>query len=89
MRTFLFYLLAMQVYGAHAQVKVGENPETIHASAVLEIESENKGFLPPRMTTAQRNAISNPAQGLTIYNTDKKCLQWYNGSEWFDPCDPS
>jgi uncharacterized protein (TIGR02145 family) len=39
------------------------------------------------MSTTQRNAISNPTQGLTIFNTDAKCLQWYVGSgAWHDGC---
>jgi len=39
------------------------------------------------MTTTQRDAISNPAQGLTIYNTTVNCLQWYiGGGIWHDGC---
>ena len=41
-----------------------------------------KGFLPPRMTTTQRDAISSPATGLTIYNTTTNALNVYNGSSW-------
>lgn len=40
------------------------------ASAVLELTSTSKGFLPPRMTGAQAEAISSPAEGLLIYSTD-------------------
>jgi len=43
-------------------------------SAQLQVESTSKGFLPPRMTTAQRLAISNPAEGLQVYDTDLDCL---------------
>jgi|GEM_PF-5582653 len=39
-------------------------------SAVLDIESTTKGFLPPRMTSAQRTAIASPAVGLIVYQTD-------------------
>jgi uncharacterized protein (TIGR02145 family) len=38
------------------------------------------------MTTAQRNAIASPAAGLTIYNTTVNCLQWWNGTIWYDGC---
>lgn len=51
-------------------LKVGNNPATIHNSSVLEVESTTKGFLPPRMTNAQMQAIPSPAQGLIVYCTD-------------------
>lgn len=51
-------------------------------SALLELISTTQGFLYPRMTTAQRDAISSPADGLTIYNTDTKSIDTYNGTAW-------
>jgi hypothetical protein len=39
-------------------------------SAMLDVKSTTRGLLPPRMTTAQRNAISGPAKGLVVYQTD-------------------
>jgi hypothetical protein len=65
---------------------VGIGTTTPSASAKVEIASTTQGFLPPRMTTAQRDAISSPAAGLTIYNTTVNCLQWWNGTLWFDGC---
>jgi hypothetical protein len=47
------------------------------ASAIVEIQSTTKGFLPPRMTTTQRNAIASPAAGLMIYNTTTAKLNVY------------
>jgi len=55
---------------------------TINTSAVLQAESTTQGFLPPRMTTTQRNAIASPAPGLVVYdNTDNKHYG-YNGTTW-------
>jgi hypothetical protein len=52
------------------------------ASALFEVKSTTKGFLPPRMTTTQRNAIASPAAGLVVYdNTDNKHYG-YNGTTW-------
>lgn len=51
-------------------------------SAVLTVTSVTKGFLPPRMTTTQRNAISSPVAGLMIYNTTTQKLNFHNGSSW-------
>jgi hypothetical protein len=48
-----------------------------HASAIVDIDSTSHGFLPPRMTTVQRNAISSPADGLLVYVTGSG-LNYYN-----------
>ena len=61
---------------------VGIGTTTPAGSAALEISSTTKGFLPPRMTTEQRNLISSAATGLTIYNTTKNCNETYNGTSW-------
>ena len=53
------------------------------ASAILEAESTTKGFLMPRMTTAQRDAISSPAANLIVSNTETDGLDTYNGTRWF------
>jgi hypothetical protein len=45
-------------------------PPNPNASAVLQADSTTKGFLPPRMTAAQRTAIASPATGLIVYQTD-------------------
>jgi hypothetical protein len=51
-------------------------------SAIVAITSTSKGFLPPRMTTAQRTAISSPAAGLIVYDTDTNKSYTYDGSTW-------
>jgi len=52
------------------------------ASALLEMVSTSRGFLAPRMTQAQRDAISSPATGLLIYNTISNQYNVYNGTDW-------
>lgn len=54
------------------------------ASALLDIRSTTRGFLPPRMTTTQKNAISSPASGLVVYDSTTNKLCCYNGSTWND-----
>ena len=84
----LFLLLAfIGLSTANAQVGIGTN--TPDATAALEVQATDKGLLPPRMTTAERDAIANPAEGLVIFNTDVNCLQWFNDIGWFDGCDGS
>ncbi len=53
------------------------------ASSVLDVKSTTKGLLPPRMTQVQRQAISSPATGLLVYQTDGSTgYYYYNGSAW-------
>ncbi|NPA33800.1 MAG: LamG domain-containing protein [Chlorobi bacterium] len=68
------------IYDNGSRVGIGtSNP---HPSAVLDIHDTTRGVLISRMTTAQRDAISNPANGLIIYNTDKQCFEFWNGLYW-------
>jgi len=60
----------------------GIRNQTYQSSAVFEAESTTKGFLPPRMTTTQINAIATPANGLTVYNTTLSTLCFFNGTIW-------
>lgn len=52
------------------------------ASSILTLSSTTKGFRPPSMTTAQRNAIAAPASGILVYDNTLNDLQYYNGSSW-------
>jgi hypothetical protein len=52
------------------------------ASAKLQVDSTTQGFLPPRMTTVQMNAIGTPAAGLIIFNTTDNKHYGYNGTTW-------
>jgi hypothetical protein len=76
-----------------AQVKIGNNPQLLSPSAVLELESTNKGFFPPRLTTVQRDSIATPGvqnlglEGLTIYNLSNHCLEIWVGRIWKSVCE--
>lgn len=72
--------LAVEVYGQGVSVSESDSPPD--PSAMLDVQSTEKGFLPPRMSTAQMNAIASPAEGLTIYNTSIKSLCYYDGTSW-------
>ena len=69
---------------ASAGVSVASSLTNPNASAQLDVSSTTKGFLPPRMTTTQKNAISSPASGLMVYDTDTNKLCCYNGTSWND-----
>jgi len=68
---------------ADGGTKLGASSAPV-ASALLEMVSTTKGFLPPRMTTTQKNAIATPASGLVVYDTTTNKLCCYNGSTWND-----
>jgi hypothetical protein len=55
------------------------NPVT---GAAFQIDSTDKAFIPPRMTTAQRNAIPSPIEGMVVWNTTTHALSTYNGTVW-------
>jgi hypothetical protein len=55
---------------------------TISASAAIQADSTTQGFLPPRMTNAQRAAIVSPAEGLLVHNTTNKGTAYYDGTNW-------
>lgn len=75
--SFVLFLLLIQL---RAQVGIGtSNPNN---SAKLEINSTTQEFLPPRMTTAQRDAIVSPATGLVIFNTTSNSLETRKSSSW-------
>lgn len=62
--------------------QVGIGTTLPNPSSALDISSNSQGFLMPRMTQTQRNAIVAPANGLFIYNLDFSCFQFYNGVSW-------
>jgi hypothetical protein len=65
-------------------INISASNTTPDASAQLQVDSTTQGFLPPRMTTTQRDAISTPAAGLMVYNTTTNKAQCYNGTTWND-----
>lgn len=62
------------------------NPQ---AGSMLDLSSRDKGFLPPRLTTQQRDGINPKPAGLWIYNTDENCMQYWNDTSWVGNCSGS
>lgn len=79
---FLFFLLAFPMVLFSQGVLVGTSGQTPDPSATFEVRSTQGGFLMPRMTTTQRNAIAAPAQGLQIFNTTTGCVELYFSTGW-------
>lgn len=70
--------LVFQQYGDN----IGIGTASIESNCLLKLESTNKGFRPPAMTTTQRNNIATPIAGLMVYNSTTNKLNFYNGSAW-------
>ncbi|MCC6601242.1 MAG: DUF1566 domain-containing protein [Crocinitomicaceae bacterium] len=87
-KVILFIVIAFTTNSFLAQVGINSNGATPDPSAGLDIDYTDKGLLPPRLTTAQRTAISNPADGLVVYDTDVSCLFFYQASTftWVNTC---
>lgn len=73
-----FIFLCGVLWGLSTQAQT-KDPATI-----LQLDTTTQGLLPPRMTTAQRDAIDSPPDGLTIYNTTTGSIEFYKGasSKW-------
>ncbi len=81
-----FYLIISSI--TYSQVGINADNSEPDPSAMLDVKSTTKGFLPPRMTTDQMNGIVSPPDGLLVYNTTVGSLYWFNGSLWkkFNDC---
>jgi len=78
MKKLLIVILLLFVLYSQAQVGIGT--VVPDASSILDLTSTDKGFLVPRITTAQRNSIVSPALSLIIYNIDEGEFNSYNGA---------
>ncbi|MGB5818285.1 MAG: hypothetical protein WBG90_02280 [Saonia sp.] len=84
---FLIFMMVQCIFAAvHAQIKIGDNPQNINATSVLELESNSRVFVITRINTTQMNAIV-PSQGAMVYNTDTQCIHYYNGIQWVNICE--
>lgn len=85
-KTSLFFLLTLLSVTTWSQTVVVTDDNaylTGDASSVLDVKSISKGLLTPRMTSAQRSAITSPANGLLVYQTDGTSgFYYYDGSAW-------
>jgi uncharacterized protein (TIGR02145 family) len=72
MKKFSFFIILLLLNSSLLLAQMGINTDgsAPNNSAMLDVKSTDKGFLPPRMTHAEMNSISNPAEGLIVFCTD-------------------
>lgn len=91
MRVLPLLLLFSFTLPAFSQVKIGGNPkENPHSSAVLELQSTDRGLLLPRLSQLQMQAINDPADALVVYNTDAQAIWIYSNTlkQWMPLLQP-
>jgi len=85
MKDILFTVIVLLITGFQliAQVGINTNGTAPDGSAMLEVKSTEKGMLVPRMSQNQREAISNPANGLLVYQSDGMAgFYFYKSDSW-------
>lgn len=76
---FIFSILSLNL---GAQVTVNDASNSSGTSAILEISSDDKGMLMPRMSSTEKEAIASPAIGMMVFDTTESKYYYYNGNEW-------
>ena len=69
-------------YWDNTAKRLGIGTSNPDSASILDLSSTTKGFLPPRLTTTQKNAIPSPVPGLMVFDTDKKRIEFYDGTAW-------
>lgn len=83
--SFIIGMIALfSVFANEAAAQVGINILNPDQSAILHLESNDKGFLPPSLSRTERDAINSPANGLIIYNQTDSLVQYWNGACWLN-----
>jgi len=87
--TFRYPSRVLTLDASTNSIRVGIGTSTPATSSILDLSSNNQGFLPPRMTVGQVLAIPNPSEGLIVYTTDTSGSPWlqkgwfgFNGTTW-------
>ncbi len=80
----LFLMITLVKGYGQSGVSINANGEAPDPSAMLDIQSDSKGILIPRLSTDQRMEMNNPmpATGLLVYDTDVNAFYYYNGLLW-------
>jgi C1q domain len=81
-KALILILVTLTISATYAQVGINADNSAPHSSAQLDLKSTTKAFYPPRMTTAQKNAIASPQAGAVVFDNTLNQLSFYNGTSW-------
>ena len=82
---YSFFLILLALTSSKAQIKIGDNPQNIHPSSLLELESTSSTLVITRVSEAQMTEMA-PLPGAVVYNTDQECVFYYTGIQWQNLC---
>lgn len=77
---FFISLFLVFVINIYSQVGINTDNTDPDNSAMLDVKSTDKGFLPPRVAGVAN--ITNPVEGLMVYDTWLKCMRYFDGTKW-------
>jgi microcystin-dependent protein len=81
---FMRLLVLLLIASASVHAQVGFNNPNPHPSSILDLTANNKGLLIPRLTTAERDALTaSAAVGLLVYDTSLSGFYFFNAGQWF------
>lgn len=81
--SFLLFLFTLHI---KAQNNIGIGTQNPDASAILDIVSNSKGVLVPRVSSIERQSIANATNGLLVYDTDDNCFYFFKINTWQSLC---
>lgn len=83
--TVLFIAAFLAAVNIQAQsFSINTDGSNAHSSAMLDVKSNSKGILIPRLSTVQRNAIATPAKGLIVFDSTVNNFYYHNGNNWLE-----
>lgn len=85
MKKIILVVLLIVTYNISAQIKIGNNPQTLDGSSLLELESSSKVLVISKMSEDEMLALT-PLQGAIAYNTDASCIFYFDGDSWKNLC---
>ncbi len=83
MKKYKVFIVLLFAFGNIFSQNIGIQTLSPDASSILDIKSDQQGLRVPRMTEVERIAVTSPAEGLTVYQTDgKDGVYYYDGNTW-------
>ncbi|MDM8162155.1 hypothetical protein QUH73_20215 [Labilibaculum sp. K2S] len=83
-----YFFVNLSVFAQEGGISIGKGKNPAHAKAILELFSEGKGLLTPRLTTAQRigmfESVDETAEGMLVFDTDNNTFFFWDGSKWVE-----